>query len=299
MARLETATQPGVVGGDAAAFDQEEDVGTLLLDGGPRSRPGPSSCTAGREVELHLVEARRAFGGQQLPALVDRLLGLGAAQQGLWRRPCAAVAGNPAGCVRLSGRRGRRVLVRAARGWPGASVSSWLMQAARPVKAARRRTRSCGCLAQRASAWARASSNRLQPDVALQPAVGRGLQPHLGDHAQRAQRDLGGLEDVGVPVRAAVDDVALRRDQPQGGDVAVQRLDRRARAVGAGGQGPARACLLMSGRLAMARPLAARAGRSAPSRVPAATIASSPSQAMIPDSPVQRHQGSRRSEPGR
>lgn len=42
-------------------------------------------------------------------------------------------------------------------------------------------------------------------------------------------------------------------------------------------------CLLMSGRLARARPFSARSGPKAPRRVPARTMASSPSQPTIPD----------------
>ena len=48
---------------------------------------------------------------------------------------------------------------------------------------------------------------RLQPDPAAQAAVGAGLDPYLGDHPQRPQRDPGGLEDLGVSGGVGVDHV--------------------------------------------------------------------------------------------
>jgi hypothetical protein len=274
--------QPGVVGRDAAAFDREEHVGTLLLDGRHDLGQG-LELVLDRQVELHLVEAHRPLGGQQLPALVDGLLGLGPPSSA-WAAALRSGVEKPSRLRKApQGVEEDGVLVGTAR--DGRGVGLVVADIGGQARERHGVELEIAVLGPALLGLGQGVLERLQPDVALQPAIGRGLQPHLGDHAQRSQRDLGGLEDVGVRgARVAVDDLALGRDQPQGRDVAVQGLlDRRARAVGAVARAPARACLLMSGRLAMARPLAARAGPSAPSRVPAATMASSPSQAMIPD----------------
>ena len=177
------------------------------------------------QMVLHLVEAHGALVREQLPALVDGLLGLEAGgehlfgdpapQRGEARRPVAQA---------LQMHEGVRIGVRTARDATGSVVSSAVITAAMPVNGSDEELDvPMGLLQRRPGLDHLVERPRL--DAFLDARELRVLQRHLRQHAERPEADARGVEERAVARGAAIEDPVIRGRDAEPDHAAVQRLE--------------------------------------------------------------------------